>query len=255
MRGDAEQGLRQLRQPVGPTEPGRCPELGRRARSRTPHLGAVEPRGHSVPGQLDRRSQAALEPDPSEPPGQLAPSGDRSGNVDRPRAELSRRLGGGRPRGRPGGVDPVHRARRVAHDREQIAADPGRVGLGHAQHSGRADRRVDRAPPFSQHVQAGERRQRLAGGDHRTRRDRRGAGRGQTKRHATSGARRTEPLGADPAGVMPDVDQPAGGDLDERVRTAYVHARLRRRRPGRPRRAVPGRSGRGAPASRPAIRG
>jgi hypothetical protein len=49
----------------------------------------------------------------------------------------------------------VKRTGLVSNDREQVAADAGRVRLGHAQDRRGADRRVDRVSPFPEHVEAG----------------------------------------------------------------------------------------------------
>ena len=149
------------------------------------------------------------------------------------RAGRGGRLGGGQPRRRPGGVDPVHGARaRRARSRTDRRRCRSRVARSR---TGPRRRRSRRRP-----------RSRLRGA-RRGRRAWRAAGsRRPSPCDATAAARdgdrpndtrpqvpgRPEPLGTDPARVVPAVDQPAGGCLDERVRAAYVHARLHRWRPG-----------------------
>ena len=115
--------------------------------ARAPVAGGFRGRDNAAFGSVDRRRETPVEPPGAKAVCQPLPTGDGAGYVARSWTLLRRRLGRSALRGGTGGVQAEQLAVRRAHDREQVAADPRRMRLSHAQDGRGTQRGIDRRFP------------------------------------------------------------------------------------------------------------
>ena len=166
---------------------GRAPA----ARCSRPTASAVIGADREAPlGGVDRVRETRVEPEPAVSLGERGPAGDGTRDGHRQRPDLGHGLQvlgrGGR---RPGGVEALGLAV-PPDDREAVAADPGRHGLGHRKHGGGGDGGVGRVAATLEHAQTRAGGELLAGRDHRAGGDGRRAAEREAEGHRHGSYRR-----------------------------------------------------------------
>ena len=186
---DRPQALRQFREADALACLRERPELRRRA-ALGPQVGRQVADREAPLGSVDRVRETRVEPEPAVSLGERGPAGDGTRDGHRQRPDLGHGLQvlgrGGR---RPGGVEALGLAV-PPDDREAVAADPGRHGLGHRKHGGGGDGGVGCVAATLEHAQTRAGGELLAGRDHRAGGDGRRAAEREAEGHRHGSYRR-----------------------------------------------------------------
>ena len=183
MLGDQPDRRGELRKPNDVADLGWGAQLAGSALGHVPVVRAHRRDGESVLGRLDGVREARVEADAAVALAQGFPATDGTGHGHRRGAGLGNR--GGRCRILRGGPGCVESGDLVAtgDDREAVAGDARRHGLGHAEDGAGCNRSVGSRAACLEGAQPGERRSRLARRHHRIRRDGGGSAKGVAVAH------------------------------------------------------------------------